>query len=721
MLRNRLGILVFSMIVFCTILLTGCVQKQKESLSEEPVIVKSFTPPIDWEVYPQTYSWSGGSENYSSNIERALRVNATVVGRGSWATFPEEWECLVEEINRAHDNGLIYLGNINLLGFCEFYSKAQEKYIEDYNIENSKAIDISGDVIPHIVTEIGVAEYEVSYNLLDPNWQDFIKDISKQTIDAGADGIYFDDLNFAVHMMDNKGEFSIITQGKFVNYLKEKYTVGQLRHYGVSNIDNFNYAEFLKEKYNFDKRNIDSFSREERTESLLYDFEEFLVVETSNFLKELTCGLKEYGKQKYNKDLKFTGIPSSGFMLAYSYFPFSTLEYIDIPSGHITYIDEALLFEGETRELYFPEKKNIPEYKIVYALTGKPKLTSVSDMTVSLLLNQKNRIKYGQNNYKDFIRLAMAEAFVNRGNFFDINYPPVEYEIVGEYNDFYLSNKEIFEFSKLNSIANVALIYPANNYMYLNFINYDHRSFYAAALALTDLNIQYDIYIAGDGLEYSDRGLEFNSKLELEKIKEYKTVIMPSAVVLSDREINIFLNYAANGGILIFLGEAGLVDEEGSNIERDEFINLENGWNSYYDGYIYYSKDVIEDNLFYFNYSGGEISRNIPARENLNVIINKYNKYQPVSLNPKLDTITIQLWEDNDKAYIHLLNYDYLWENDNIKSITNIKLKLDFLKNNPKCAVIISPDFEGEKSLDIVDYTIKVPELYIWDIIIVNY
>jgi hypothetical protein len=209
--------------------------------------------------------------------------------------------------------------------------------------------------------------------------------------------------------------------------------------------------------------------------------------------------------------------------------------------------------------------------------------------------------------------------------------------------------------------------------------------------------------------------------LELEKIKEYKTVIMPSAVVLSDREINIFLNYAANGGILIFLGEAGLVDEEGSNIERDEFINLENGWNSYYDGYIYYSKDVIEDNLFYFNYSGGEISRNIPARENLNVIINKYNKYQPVSLNPKLDTITIQLWEDNDKAYIHLLNYDYLWENDNIKSITNIKLKLDFLRNNPKYAVIISPDFEGEKSLDIVDYTIKVPELYIWDIIIVNY
>ena len=81
-------------------------------------------------------------------------------------------------------------------------------------------------------------------------------------------------------------------------------------------------------------------------------------------------------------------------MLACSYFPFSTQEYVDIPSGHIAYIDESLLFEQQTKELFFPKRKNIPEYKIVYTLTGKPKLASVSDVTMLILQKQRNACIY---------------------------------------------------------------------------------------------------------------------------------------------------------------------------------------------------------------------------------------------------------------------------------------------------------------------------------------
>ncbi len=658
-LTKHKGILVLLGIPIINVISTSsCIQQPVETLPGESLAEVEFIPHRDWEKTPQTYAWSGGPEDYNTNIQRALQVNATVIGRGSWATSPIEWGYLKEEIGEAHNNGLIYLGYVNLLGLSEFLPERVEEYKEIYSLEGSEAIDISGNIIPHIVSEIGIVENMASYNLLDPNWQNFIRSVSKKTIDAGADGIYYDDFHFHEYIINNKGEFSKLTLKKFRGYLKSKYTPEQLGQYGIVNIESFNYANYLIENYGLETRGIEDFSKEEWKESLLFDFNEFLITETAEFMRNLTGELKEYGKQKYNKELKFTGIPSSGFMLACSYFPFSTQEYVDIPSGHIAYVDESLLFEQQIKEPFFPKRKNIPEYKIVYALTGKPELTSVSDMTMLILQKQRHTLISKQIAFENFIHLAMAEAFANKEQFFDLNYPPATSGIISKYNRFYLSNREIFQFSKLSSVANVAVIYPAVNYRYFSITHFDHRSFYAAALALTDLNIQYDVCIAGDELEYCQK------KLDISELSKYEVIIVPGAIMLSDREVNILLSYAEEGGTLIVLGEMGLRNEEGKPADRHELRNLKNGWNDYMAGYIYCSKDPIKDGLFYFDYSEDTISRNIYARNNLGILIKNQLSSQPVSINPESDTITVQVWQDSKRVYMHLLNYDYSWEGD---------------------------------------------------------
>jgi hypothetical protein len=714
--KQQKYIIFFSMTVILVlgiILSSSCIKQWVESSKIGFDTEIGFTPPKNWEKIPQTYSWSGGPEDYNKNIKRALDVNSTVIGRGSWATSPEEWECLEAEINLAHKNGLIYLGYINLLGLSEFSPESAEECKDLYDLEGSEAVDINGEIIPHIVSEIGVVENVSSYNLLDPNWQNFLKSQSIKTIDAGADGIYYDDYNFSEYIISKNGEFSELTMEKFRNYLENKYTLEQLKQYGINNIQDFSYADYLLENYDLDSINIEDFPRTKCKESLLFDFNQFLIEETTEFLVDLTEELKMYGKQEYNKELKFTGIPSSGFMLAYSYFPFSTLNYVDIPSGHIAYIDEQLLFKQQTKELFFPQKKNIPEYKVVYALTGKPNLTSISDMTVFLMEEQEQK-GIGQMEYENFIHLAMAEAFASKGQFFDVNYPAVAPEIIRKYNDFYLNNRDMFFFSDLYSAADVAVIYPATNYRFLETIDFDHRNFYAASLALTDLNIQYDVHVAGDGLDCCCNNLDGGD------ISEYSVVILPGVAALSDRELDILLSYVKDGGVLILFGEMGLFDEKGERAHSQILENLASGWSNYGAGSIFLSKDPIEDKLFYFDYTEDAVLKNTLAGVNIGSLVDGRLENQAVTLISESDSVIIQVWQDSEKIYVHLLNYGYLWEGDVIKDLENIEIELNLGEKVSEDCVLISPDFKGEQVLKIEDSVIAIPELHIWDIIVLR-
>jgi hypothetical protein len=696
------------------ILSSSCIKQWAESSKAGVYTEADFTPPENWEKIPQTYGWSGGPEDHDKNIKRALDVSSTVIGRGSWATSSEEWEYLEAEISEAHENGLIYLGCINLLGLSEFSPEAAEECKNLYDLEGSEAVDINGEIIPHIVSEIGAVENVSSYNLLDPDWQNFLKSQSVKTIDAGADGIYYDDFNFGEYIISKNGEFSELTMERFKNYLENKYTMDQLKQFGIGSIQDFNYADYLLENYDLDSINIEDFLKTKCKESLLPYFNQFLIEETTEFLIDLIEELKMYGKREYNKELKFTGIPSSGFMLAYSYFPFSTLNYVDIPSGHIAYVGEQLLFEQQTKELFFPQKKNIPEYKVVYALTGKPNLTSVSDMTVFLLEEQKQQQRLGQMEYENFIHLAMAEAFASKGQFFDINYPAVAPEIIKKYNDFYLNNREMFIFSSLYSTADVAVIYPATNYRFLETIDFDHRNFYAASLALTDLNIQYDVLVAVDGLECC-----YNN-LDSEDISEYSVMFLPGVAALSDREVDILLSYVKDGGVLILFGEMGLFDEKGERSHRQILENLANGWNYYGAGSIFLSKDPIKDELFYFNYTEDAVLKNTLAGANIGSLIDDRLERQAVSPITESDSITIQVWQDSEKIYIHLLNYGYLWEGDVIKDLENIEIELNPGEKVLEDCVLISPDFKEEQVLKIEDSVITIPRLHIWDIVVLH-
>ena len=66
------------------------------------------------------------------------------------------------------------------------------------------------------------------------------------------------------------------------------------------------------------------------------------------------------------------------------------------------------------------------------------------------------------------------------------------------------------------------------------------------------------------------------------------------------------------------------------------------------------------------------------------------------------------------------LNYDYSWEGDIIKDVENIKIKLNFLEYRPETATLISPDFEDKQLLEIINSTITISKLHIWDVVVIQ-
>ena len=81
--------------------------------------------------------------------------------------------------------------------------------------------------------------------------------------------------------------------------------------------------------------------------------------------------------------------------------------------------------------------------------------------------------------------------------------------------------------------------------------------------------------------------------------------------------------------------------------------------------------------------------------------------------------------ESPPKIFVHLINYDYNLESDTVYDQEDLPLAVALPTDFEVTTItVISPDFEGAQDLDFTlenGYVqISVPELHIWDVIIIE-
>lgn len=169
----------------------------------------------------------------------------------------------------------------------------------------------------------------------------------------------------------------------------------------------------------------------------------------------------------------------------------------------------------------------------------------------------------------DIVEHEMAEAcsgagvlFVNQEHF---QKEPQLLEKVTEYFRFRHQHRGLFAYSARRPFARVALAYSIPTMMYRS---YQYTTDAPPSLALPGIarameegHVPFEVVIFNHPEIHADRAT-------LEKLKQYRLIILPALECLTNDQIDLFTEYLKAGGTLGLIGESGIRNQD--NLPRDE-------------------------------------------------------------------------------------------------------------------------------------------------------
>lgn len=592
-------------------------------------------------------------------------------------------------------------------------------------------------------------------------WQEYLKESMQSAVDMGVDGFIIDDYEGTSRWSSGipsglggwengpGGCFCADCETGFREFLKTKYSPEELANFGIEDIDTFDYSDYLLERgWTVEKLGDESVkfagwdAEAEITAPLYQDYADFQNQEIITFTKDLKETILNYTKEKYNKEISWSINKGEQAYGSHKY-----QSYFDRNIGGIHYFG----YPPKGTEGYY--------YRLEFDIYGAPRLREVPrSLIVVAVMNE-----YDANN---LWTIKDAEAYANKGALIENDYFIIEGEsdekaaealhtdpeVKFAYNTFYLANDDVFDFTSTNSMAKVAVVYSSpsvKNDMFRHIY-----SFNGISEILTDLHVQFDPIFIGDGVAYEDN-------LSKELVENYEAVILPNVFSLTEKQVNTILGYVNYGGTVLAMGEFGVTDENGENLEIPELSALkgqrltELGEGKFYHLWVdVYRADAVADwnthgpasayFTFYIenNHPGVEkflsledeepiehISDETAAsiRDEISLIID-----ESISSRVVLDTfsenIGIQAYIRRDspqKIFLHLINYEYELETDKVFDQENIPVAIELPDGFDVSTVsVISPDFDQAEELDFsfeegyLRFT--VPYLHIWDVIVVK-
>ncbi|GEM_PF-3371631 len=517
----------------------------------------------------------------------------------------------------------------------------------------------------------------VFLNFLDPAYQNWIKARIKEQIDFGTNGFTFDE-HWGTAQAVNTGEGpcdQFALEG-FKQYLAEKYSESELEKKGISDLQTFNYCQYL-----VDNDLVSQYQENFRLVNFGSDYREYLYRASNAVIKDIIQFASNYAQEK-GKQIVF----------AANYEPTDKLDEYDFVDALETFVFEHEWFpkwreEGDYAR--FPAGVPVsPSMKYAYSRNARAAaMYAINDAT--------GLSAQGIQGGTTLILHHFAESYVNRGYYMyvDLNdYLGLNFQADREllYPYYMFVRNEPGVFQDLQQINNLAVVLPPH-------ATVDNRyttDALAISLTLSEANIQHDV-------------------TDLEKIDEYQMVVA-TGFAWTDAEVEQLLQYLEAGGIVVsFDNRFASLDENFESVSRSDIQSLRrNGTHQYGSGeFIFYA-----DNL------GEKIWRN-QLPEDKAKIISAVADMAIQNIAPA--NIQVLPYVSEEKLIVHILNYDF--QNSDFIHMEDLPIKIHIpegYSTEGKTMKIMSPDFEGEVA---VDFTIEgemivftLPALYIWDIAIVE-
>jgi len=203
--------------------------------------------------------------------------------------------------------------------------------------------------------------------------------------------------------------------------------------------------------------------------------------------------------------------------------------------------------------------------------------------------------------------------------------------------------------------------------------------FWDAIRAMSDRNAQYDTIMLPDGDFRPD---DFTG----DRLEGYPMVIIPDAYVLTENQQRCVLDYAAKGGKVLVLGRLA----EGTGLLADLLatgnavhVPIEDSGTGYMDAFLRAFADM-------------------------------YEPIAPAAC--QHEQIGIQRFDDEQDAYVHILNYNYNAESDCIEAIPELKIFVRDVKADDLTVIVPenqpAPEYTAENGEDGVCVTLKQAGLY---------
>lgn len=477
-----------------------------------------------------------------ADIQALSALGCDVIVRGiscAWHASPEQARQRMAA--KAH---LLQLSRQRGITFCTMITSSAlfPEIVPPGKLEEWASRDAHGGIIPTSRWHQGC--------LNNPEFRQFIRDIGRAVIDAGADGIHYDESYSRWFWMRPIPCFCDHCCAELRRWLKEHFSAPELKQrWGIDDVDRFDYRRYLQ------TRGL----AEEPWRSPLHD-QWWLMQLHSTYRWErwIVEDNKRYARTQYGRDLvtnanQYNLATLSAVLTMES----QVYDFVNIGTGlRLSYRDG-----GVSRGLTVAPgaASYVPMYRMARAHAGGKPVALFLDIQHHpeqlAALSPKHEALYMQ--------WLFAEAHLT-GCFFAAHYRFSNYEAPLQPQlhaaQFIKSHPDWFKGT--TPIARIAVLfsYPSQIWdMYGSswsgaeeFICHS-REYYGVCQALIRANIQWDTVFIGDGDI-------FPKTLSAHELRRYRIVIVPAMYCANDAEVEALAAYARAGGKLLVIGPFAVYD-----------------------------------------------------------------------------------------------------------------------------------------------------------------
>jgi hypothetical protein len=701
---------------------SGTVELVEEGDPNAPIEEEEEEPEEDEETgwSPEPFWWTRQQVPMYSNIATVMVTGApyptpahtqtyyldvmeqTGVTVASW--FDYMWKPVNNQdyqlyIDTMHERGVYVMGTESMITTFKLPEEPEEYIdaicLDPYGNRVASNYGLSGT--------IGEEQVWYVHSLLNPVWQEYLLTSIKQSIDYGVDGYLIDELCYGSVL---EPDFSENTMTMFREYLADTLTTSEknslMNQYSYSSWDEFDYAEVVRRNL---PAAMTSLSKEEWSDwSITQDmplynyYQRFVRLKNREAAQYIIEEAKQYSDQVNGYPIPFTANVND-LTSPESYLVMDLIDFVDLECTYNKFTQ------------YFPRTRMISSIKLANSLGTRP-------YVLTTLETRSQISEKGAEGCRNFYKLAIAETSANGGNFYMEEAEhgvAMDIEMLAPYYQMTASYPELFEIeSAKNQICVLSL--------WENQESYQNKAFSGTCNILTDTGYQYDVVFGAE--DYSVWGDPHmypapNYQLILDQIRDYELVIIPELSDITDNHAELLIEYMESGGtVLVFTNPIHLSDidnQRGADSHVNQLL-----------GYLDHEESTVgSGTLFTINQVKGMLYIDLPDSPTRNDFINMISS---TGIAPEITGMTDNavgktMYSDKDEAVIHVINYQYDWMQDKVKTPNSYTLEItlpESLTDQTLTITYITPE-TIETQLTYIEtgagIEVTVPSLDVWGII----